>query len=173
MTTAPRWRSAAVLSAALLSFGLAGCAGPASPETAPACGTPSPGPGDRVAAQCDDGQRFELAGTDAMVTDRATVTVDDTGAVEFTLTLSEPAASDITARLHIEDPYQDHREVFATDPTSGADCLGDAGACALSWDFTESGYAIDVSLGYAPQMWVGLDDGTDETVIWFVRATVD
>jgi len=153
-----------MLAALALAVCITGCA-PQSAEWA----TPSPGPNGHVVAQPRQGELFTLGGVDASVSEIATTTVDNRGYVEFMLSLAEDATRDITARLHIDDPDRDFAEVFVTDPESGAYCLGSAGECTLRWDFSESGYALDVTHGLAPQMWVELDSGSDDAVVWVVR----
>lgn len=165
-----RNRIAAVPLVGAFVLGVAGCAAFSEPPVD--CAPPSPGPGDQVVAQCAMGERFALGGADAAVSDLATVTVDDTGAVELTLSLTEGSSRDLTAQLHIADPYLDYEEVFVTDPTAGGDCLGNAGECELSWDFTDSGYALDAAMGFEPQMWIEFSDGTDDVVVWVVQVTV-
>lgn len=162
-------RIAAILSTGALALGAAGCAAFAGPPVD--CAAPSAGPGGLVAAECAMGERFTLGGADAAVSDLETVTVGDEGAVNLTLSLTEESSSELTAQLHIADPDMDYREVFVTDPTTGADCLGEAGECALSWDFTDSGYGLDVTIGLAPQTWIQFSDGAGDVVVWVVRVT--
>ena len=150
--------------ALLLATGAAGCA--AQPA---AWATPSPGPDGRVVAQPRQGELFTLGGVEASVSDIATTTVDNHGYVEFTLSLAENATSSITARLHMDDPDRNFTDPFVADPESGTDCLGVAGKCTLRWDFSESGYALDVMHGLPPQTWVELDSGSDEAVVWVVQ----
>lgn len=163
-----RSKIAAAVLAGALALGAAGCA--VTPGDVP-CAAPTPGPAGLVAAQCAMGERFVLGGADAVVADLGIVTVDDTGAVELTLSLTKDSSREITAQLHIEDPNMDYREVFVTDPTTGADCLGTEGECELSWDFTDSGYGMDVTMGFAPQTWIQLSDGNSDIVIWVVQVT--
>lgn len=159
--------AAAAVLMGTLAVGAVGCAG-LEPKV---CASPSPGPGGLVAAQCATGERFTLGGADAVASDLGTITVDNTGAVEVTLSLTEDSSRRISAQLHIADPDMDYREVFVTEPKTGADCLGNVGTCELSWDFSDSGYAVDFVLGLPPQTWIQLSDGTDDIVIWVVQVT--
>lgn len=192
-----RNRIVAVLLAGMLATSTAGCtAGPAPtitptesstasstaerpgyPETVDVpgviCAEPSPGPGELVASQCLQGEKFILAGTDAVATSLGTTTFNDTGTVELTLTLANDAASPMSALLHIEDPRRDFAEVLVAPPAVGAECLGHAGVCELGWGFSGTGNARDVALGFAPQMWVQLSDGNKDIVIWIVRVAVE